>query len=333
MVSGVWTPGIPQNGVKGIFKNRGCKSMTDISLTAASRENLLALQRTQSFISRTQGRLATGEAVATVIDDALKYFQAKALADRARDLSARKDSIDQGINNLKVVVEATEQAERLINQMRGILDTTRTSTPDQRKEFGLQIRNLAYQVQKLITDASYQGQNLLSSSASRLSVFFSEKADSVLQIDGVNFNASELFRTTDNQALGVQVSGITMDPSLILNQLGFTQLLSDYQLSLASVQASYNGVTNLVLQRLERTIDNIRAKASAFGGSVAILQVRLDFTKNYTNILTEGSDKLTLADINEEGANLLALQTRQQLSIQALSFAGQSEQAVLNLFR
>ena len=307
--------------------------MADIALTAASRENLLALQKTQTFISRTQGRLATGKSVATVIDDALKYFQAKALSDRSRDLSARKDSIDQGINNLKVVVEATEQVERLINQMRGILDTTRTSTPDQRKEFGIQIRTLAFQVQKLITDASYQGQNLLSSSASRLIVFFSEKADSKLEIEGINFNASRIFRTADNAALSMAVSDAKMDATLIIGRLGFDAGLSTYALSIASVQASYNNRTSEVIQKLERSIDNIRAKASAFGGAVAILQVRLDFTRNYTNILTEGSDKLTLADINEEGANLLALQTRQQLSIQALSFAGQSEQAVLNLFR
>ncbi|MBT5297697.1 MAG: flagellin-like protein, partial [Rhodospirillaceae bacterium] len=53
----------------------------------------------------------------------------------------------------------------------------------------------------------------------------------------------------------------------------------------------------------------------------------------YVNTLTAGAGKLTLADLNEEGANLLALQTRQQLGIQSLAFAGQSEQAILGLFR
>ena len=72
--------------------------------------------------------------------------------------------------------------------------------------------------------------------------------------------------------------------------------------------------------------------------NVALLQTRLDFTNEYMNTLETGSAKLTLADINlatinEEGANLLALQTRQQLSISALSFAGQAEQSVLQPFR
>ena len=50
------------------------------------------------------------------------------------------------------------------------------------------------------------------------------------------------------------------------------------------------------------------------------------------NILTEGADKLTLADMNEESANMLALQTRQQLAINALSLASQASQGVLKLF-
>ncbi|NKD55312.1 MULTISPECIES: flagellin [unclassified Haematospirillum] len=306
--------------------------MADISLTASSRANLLSLQYTQSLVNRTQGRLSTGKAVSSVIDDALKYFQAKSLSDRSRDLSARKDSIDQGINALKVVVETTERLEQLANQMRGIVNSSRTATKEQRQEFTSQLGSLAWQIQKLVDDTSYQGQNLLNSSAAKLTVYFSEKADSKLEINGLNFNASRLFRTTLNGILSMNVSkaglGIT-----VLKRLGFTAALSSYNLSVAPNLASYNNFADKVTNRLERTIDNVRAKAASFGGAVAILQVRLDFTKNYTNILSEGSDKLVLADLNEEGANLLALQTRQQLGIQALSFAGQSEQSVLQLFR
>ena len=63
------------------------------------------------------------------------------------------------------------------------------------------------------------------------------------------------------------------------------------------------------------------------------MQVRQDFTKAMVNTLNTGSDDLTLADSNEEGANLLALQTRQQLSTTALSLASQADQNVLKLFQ
>ena len=62
------------------------------------------------------------------------------------------------------------------------------------------------------------------------------------------------------------------------------------------------------------------------------MQNRQDFTKNLINLLQIGADSLTLADTNEEGANLLALQTRQQLRTTSLSLASQADQAVLRLF-
>ena len=62
------------------------------------------------------------------------------------------------------------------------------------------------------------------------------------------------------------------------------------------------------------------------------MQIRQDFTKNLDNALQTGADSLVLADPNEEGANMLALQTRQQLSTAALSLSAQADQAVLRLF-
>ena len=67
------------------------------------------------------------------------------------------------------------------------------------------------------------------------------------------------------------------------------------------------------------------------GDSHRLVFSALDFTNEYVNTLQGGSDKLTLADLNEEGANLVALQTRQQLGIQSLSIAGQQQQAILAL--
>ncbi|MBL6945303.1 MAG: hypothetical protein ISR47_01550 [Rhodospirillales bacterium] len=91
-------------------------------------------------------------------------------------------------------------------------------------------------------------------------------------------------------------------------------------------------VNNLV-NSLDTALTTLRTKSQTLGSNVALLQTRLSFTESYVNTLQGGADKLTLADLNEEGANLLALQTRQQLGISALSFAGQAEQGILALFR
>ena len=74
-------------------------------------------------------------------------------------------------------------------------------------------------------------------------------------------------------------------------------------------------------------------KATVVKFHISVIQIRQDFTKSTINTLQVGSDDLTLADTNEEGANLLALQTRQQLSSTALSLASQTDQNVLRLFR
>ncbi|EME70284.1 flagellin-like protein [Paramagnetospirillum caucaseum] len=99
------------------------------------------------------------------------------------------------------------------------------------------------------------------------------------------------------------------------------------------LDSKLTGVVQGLVTKLDENLQTLRAHAQNLGTNVALLNTRLDFTKNYVDLLQSGSGKLTLADLNEEGANLLALQTRQQLGIQALSFAGQNEKSILSLFR
>lgn len=99
------------------------------------------------------------------------------------------------------------------------------------------------------------------------------------------------------------------------------------------IDADYTTQINALVNNLETALTTLRTKSQTLGSNVALLQTRLEFTESYVNTLQGGADKLTLADLNEEGANLLALQTRQQLGISALSFAGQAEQGILALFR
>ena len=89
---------------------------------------------------------------------------------------------------------------------------------------------------------------------------------------------------------------------------------------------------NRSISKLNNALGNLRTQASSFGTNLSIVENRQDFTKNMINTLEEGAGKLTLADTNKEGANLLALQTRQSLASTSLSFAAQADQNVLRLF-
>ncbi len=306
--------------------------MADITLSDAVRSNLLSLQATQGLIDRTQGRLSTGLRVASPIDNAVQYFQAKSLSDRAANLLERKSAVDQGVQSLDATLKSLESIEDFVAQMKGIVDSARSADDTQRTELEDQLKELAKQIDKLIQDSTYQGLNLLNSGSSKLSVRFSDKSDSKLEVTGIDINASKLFRNS----VGSGFLGKTMAASQALfveSFLGFGTAFQNFNLTDASELASFNAMADRAVARLDQTISFLQSKAGSFANNIAILQVRSDFTQEYVNVLETGAGKLTTADLNEEGANLLALQTRQQLGIQSLAFAGQAEQSILGLFR
>ncbi|MDC0196793.1 hypothetical protein OAJ93_04260, partial [Gammaproteobacteria bacterium] len=87
-----------------------------INLSNATRTNLLALQKTTDLIANTQKRLSTGLKVNSAIDNAISYFQARSLNDRATDLSNLKDSIDQGVSSVETAMNGLESIADLVAQ-------------------------------------------------------------------------------------------------------------------------------------------------------------------------------------------------------------------------
>src|SRR5690606_38054086 len=115
---------------------------------------------------------------------------------------------------------------------------------------------------------------------------------------------------------------------LVTNGVDFTAL------GLGLIEADFtkeNGV-QLSLDASRAALDRVRNFGQSIANDLAIIQTRRDFTESTINTLKAGADDLTVADQNEEGANLLALQTRQALGTTSLALASQSQQSVLRLF-
>ena len=161
-----------------------------------------------------------------------------------------------------------------------------------------QFNELKDQLDKTAQDASFNGVNLLNGDV--LKLFFNELSTSTLSIQSTNPNG------VNSSTLGIGAASLT-------------EFQSNTQLDAR-------------LQALHTALGQVASQASDFGSNLSIVQNRQDFTTNMINTLKTGADGLTLADTNEEGANMLALQTRQQLSITALSLASQAQQSVLKLF-
>lgn len=113
--------------------------------------------------------------------------------------------------------------------------------------------------------------------------------------------------------------------------VGFDASATGLQIGTAT-WASETDITTSI-NELDNAFDTLRSESSKLSGNLSIVTVRQDFSTKMINTLTEGADKLTLADSNEEGANMLMLQTRQSLSTTALSLSAQAAQSVLQLFR
>ncbi len=83
---------------------------------------------------------------------------------------------------------------------------------------------------------------------------------------------------------------------------------------------------------VQAAMDSLRAKTSAIGAQAATIDIRMSFTRDAARINNQAADYLVVADVNEEGAKLSALQTKQQLAVQALSLANRADQTILRLF-
>jgi flagellin-like hook-associated protein FlgL len=292
----------------------------DITLSSATRSNLLSLQSTSNLIGRTQERLATGLKVNSAIDDALAFFKARNLNSRANDLSSLKDSILGGVSVIKAAVQGLESMEAVIKQMKALAQSA-ISAPESmtRAKLASQFNELRSQVDNLAEDASFNGVNLLKNTTAA----FSGGADQLT----VKFNE----RTEATAVNQLVVSG--------LNSTSFGEIVATAAVATGSGTDVW-GVTGAAavtaitasIRALDSALVTVRQSAQEFGTNAAMLQIRADFTTNLINTLTGGASELVNADLNEESANLLSLQTRQQLGTISLSIAQRSEQSILRLF-
>ncbi len=270
-----------------------------INLSSAVRTNLLTLQRTSILISRTQTRLSTGLKVNSALDDASAFFTSKALTNRAADLDGLKSNIDLAISTVQAAIDGIDAISELVNQAKGLANNAKaTGDTNERSTLAVQFNSLLAQIDTLANDASFNGTNLLKATPDNLEVAFNEANTSNLTITGLD-------STTGSSGINIAVAA---------NNFGLN----------ANVDTSLTAISN--------ALTTLRSNASTLGSNNTILSSRLDFTANLVNTLEGGAAKLTLADLNEESANLLALQTRQQLGINSLALAAQSERSILSLF-
>ena len=271
-------------------------AISDISLTAGMRTNLLNLQNTSTLLNRTQQRLSSGKQVNSALDNPTNYFAAQNATQRANDFSNRKDTMSEAVQTVSAANAGITAITGLIQAAKGIAQSAlSTSDTNVQSKLAAQYDTIRTQIDQMSSDSGYRGLNLLSSN-NTLAVTFNENATSSLNVVGFLGNSSglSLGAATGNWQA---TSAITADTA-----------------------------------KMDSAITSLRTSTQTLAANLNIITTRQSFTDSMISTLQTGADNLTLADMNTEGANMLMLQTRQSLGTTSLSMSSQAAQSVLKLF-
>jgi flagellin len=305
--------------------------MNAVALSMSMRNALYSMSDISAQQAVANKRLATGKKVNDALDGPLNYFLARGFDKSKVDLANLLDSQNIGLSTVSKTVKTIESIQKLVESVQALARQARQVTDDAaggaRQTLGEQIAQTLNQITELTRDAGFNGKNLIGRTPDTLQISWNAETGAnltKLDIVGVDLrpNAAALnlvpagsgFTVTPGVAPVPDSIAFNTGPILWTNTAGGNTLIDNFITG-----------TQTALNRLE-------SEASKFSVSLSITQIRVDFSKFQQKTLAQTSDGLTLADVNEEGANLAALQTRQQLSVQALSLANQADQSILRLF-
>lgn len=282
---------LPLGAYDGIRK----MPVDQINLTASARDVLVTQQSLAASAAQRSQNLSTGKKVSRVTDDAVAFAAARALTERASDLSAVKDSVGQGVSTINAALAGAEGVNSLLDQMKGIATAAIASGDSaERSALATQYNQLRGQVDSLAADSGYNGVNLLSASSSALNVAFGTQAGDSLTVNGQNVSSA-----------GLGVTAVAADGS------------------------DFSAAT---LAQLDSAGATVNAVQSSLGSNLTALGIRGEAAASQAVIAQAGASRLTEADLNEEAALLVATQTRQQLARAGQGVSQRAQESLLTLF-
>jgi len=274
--------------------------MQSINTNVGAMIALQNLNATSSALQKTQDIISTGLKVASAKDDGATYAIAQSQRATVSSLDAVKDSLNRGSSVVDVAMSAGDSITDLLTQMKSkalaASDTSLDSTS--RAAMATDFNSLRDQITKTLTNASFNGINIL---------------------DGTNSSISALANASGTSTLTVQGQNMSLGGSIVT-------------VGASSSFASATSASNL-LTTLDSSINNVSAALAKLGTSSTALSNHLTFVGKLQDSINTGIGNLVDADMAQESAKLQALQTKQQLGVQALSIANQSTSTVLSLFR
>ena len=264
---------------------------------------LIALQNLNSTaqqLANTQNRISTGMKVASAKDNGATWAIAQNQRATISALDSVKDSLQRGQSTVDVAMTAGSQISDLLNQMKAKALAASDSSVDTTSRGALNedFKSLRDQIAKIVSNADFNGVNMIKSG-------------------GASINAL------------TNASGATMTVAAQDLSLGGANMGS---LSSTSTIGTITTATAMITT-LTTAIGKVNNAIAKLGTGSTALAGQLDFVGKLQDTLTTGVSNLVDADVAKESATLQALQTKQQLGVQALSIANSSSSTLLSLFR
>ena len=260
------------------------------------------LSNTQTQLQQTQNIISTGLRVSSAKDDGSTWAIAQNQRAQVLSLDAVKDSLSRGQSSLDVAISAGTSISDLLTQMKskalaasdqGLDSTSRQALNDQ-------FQSLRDQITTIVNNASFNGTNMIESGGTTIYA--------LANADG-------------NSKITVQAQDLSLGGANLTANVGTTASIGTA--TVASQMVGY----------LQTAIDNVSASLAKLGTGSNALDTHMTFISSLQDTLNQGISNLVDADMAKESATLQALQTKQQLGIQALAIANQSSSCLLSLFR
>ncbi|CAN5156939.1 flagellin FljL [soil metagenome] len=275
---------------------------SSVNTNASALAALQNLNATQAQLNSVQSRINTGLKVSSAKDNGAIW----AIAQNQRaDISAYgavTDSLNRVSSTIDVAISAGETVSDLLNQLRTKALAASDASLDvtSRSALNEDFKALRDQIKKTIDNANFNGANLLKTAATAIYALANSDGSSKL--------------TVQAQILGLGATG---------SQITF------------AATASFNSAAtaSALIATVSTSLTNVNAAVAKLGTASKAFQLQTSFVSKLTDSLTTGVGNLVDADVAKESANLTALQTKQQLGVQALSIANQAPQILLSLFK
>ncbi|MGL4241174.1 MAG: hypothetical protein ACRCTI_08690 [Beijerinckiaceae bacterium] len=317
-----------------------------ISLSQGMRNGVNSLQDLDTQIFSVNARLQTGKKVNSALDNATNYFLAKGYQKEGRDLSNLLDKMVLGKTQIDKAVKAVEGVSKLVESAQALARTGLASTDSvTRNRIGTEIAGLLTQAVRLTRDAQFAGSNFLVAdsttgvAAGALSAAVKTAATLTITTSTDAANATNVTVNAVDLRVGEATATGGLGLGIALNGFKYgvapggptTDIVVDTATEFDVGAAGDTNFTNFI-SAATSALSALQSRASVVSTNASVVDIRIQYTKDSTRAYSSAADALTLADINEEGANLTSLQTRQQLAVTALSLASRSDQAILRLF-